>query len=114
MKRTGFRSLAASSVLFVSMASAATRPHYGGTLHVAMRAAPTSMNPNQPGWMELRNLLGLMFETLVTLDQQGRPQPGLASWQAESGDQRWQFVLRQGLTFSDGTPANAESVAASL
>lgn len=118
MRLTGFPLFAASSLLCALSAGAATRPHYGGTLHVEMRAAPTSLDPadsSRPDWFGFRNLCGLMLETLVSLDEQGRPQPGLAtSWQAEPGNQRWQFFVRQGVTFQDGTPVTADAVAASL
>jgi peptide/nickel transport system substrate-binding protein len=94
------------------------RPHYGGTLHVAMRAAPSSLDPsdpNQPDWFGSRNLFRLMFDTLASSDEMGRPEPALAiSWQAEPGNQRWQFVLRRGVTFSDGSPMTPDAVAACL
>ena len=115
MKLTALLLRAVSSVIFCGVAIAATRPHYGGTLRVALREAPLSLNPSQPDWVEDRNLFSLLFDTLVVLDEQGRPSPSLAtSWQSESGGQRWQFVLRQNVSFQDGTPLNAESVAASL
>jgi len=83
-----------------------------------MRAAPMSLDPadfNQADWFGLRNLSTLMFETLVSLDEQGKPEPALASsWQAEPGNQRWQFFLRHGVTFQDGAPVTPDAVAASL
>jgi ABC-type transport system substrate-binding protein len=115
MRRRGFPLLAAVSLLLAVVAGAATRPHYGGTLHVCLRATPTSLDPNQAGWAGSRNLLGLIFDTLVTLDDQGQPRPALATgWQAESGNQRWQFSIRRGITFPDGTALTAEVVATSL
>jgi len=115
MKRTGFLLLAASSLLVATVASSATRPHYGGTLHAAVQAAPSSLDPSQPDSPGLRNLFALIFDTLVTLDSQGRPEPALAnSWQSEPGDQRWQFSLRHGVSFQDGTPLTADVVATSL
>jgi ABC-type transport system substrate-binding protein len=115
MKHRGFRLLATASLLIAVVAGAATRPHYGGTLHVSLRVAATSLDPGQAEWSGSRDVLSLMFDTLVTLNDQGRPQPALATaWQAESGSQRWQFSLRQGVTFSDGTPLTSEVAAASL
>jgi len=118
MRLTGFPLLVASSLLWTLSASAGTRPHYGGTLHVEMRAAPTSLDPwdsSQVDGLELRNLFNLMFDTLVLLDEQGRPEPALAtSWQAEPGNQRWQFYVRRGVTFQDGGPVTPDAVAASL
>ena len=117
MRRSGLALLVASSLL-LSAAQAATRPHYGGTLRVAMAAAPGSLDPlelNQSGSLAGRNLSHLLFDTLVTLDDRGRPLPALAvSWQADPGNQRWQFQLRRGATFQDGTAVTAEQVASSL
>jgi ABC-type transport system substrate-binding protein len=118
MRLTGFPLLVASSLLWAVASSAATRPHYGGTLHVQMRAAPTSLDPgdsNQSDWFGSRRFFSLMFDTLVSLDDQARPVPALASsWQADPGNQRWQFFLRHGATFQDGAPVTADAVAASL
>ncbi len=118
MRLTGFPLLVTINLLCALGAGAATRPHYGGTLHVEMRAAPTSLDPAdaaQPDWSRYRNLSSLIFDTMVSLDAQGKPEPALAtSWKAESGDQRWQFLLRRGVTFQDGAPVTPDAVAASL
>ena len=118
MKLTGFPLLVGISLLCALGGRAAARPHYGGTLHVEMRAAPTSLDPAdaaQPDWSGYRNLSSLMFDSLVSLDAQGKPEPALAaSWQAESGDQRWEFFLRRGVTFQDGAPVTPDAAAASL
>src|SRR5277367_331607 len=70
-------------------AGAETRPLYGGTLRIALHAAPASLDPAdsaQADSFARRNLTFLIFETLVTTDAGGRLRPGLAvSWQASSG-----------------------------
>jgi len=118
MKRFVWKWLVASSVWFSLIASAETRPQYGGTLHLAMRATPSSLDPAdhaQPDSLARRNTTLLVFDTLVTVGESGRLQPSLAvSWQASSNDRRWQFHLRRGIKFHDGTPLTAENVAASL
>lgn len=118
MKRFASILLAGSSLLFGGICFAATRPHYGGTLHVSMRAAPTSLDPaTQSDSLASRNLSRLVFDTLVSLDDRGLPQPALAtSWGFNTNGQslRWQLVLRHGVTFSDGTPLTADAAAASL
>jgi len=118
MRLTGLRLLVGSSLLCALSARGAVRPHYGGTLRVEMRTAPMSLDPaesNQPDWPGSRNLFSLLFETLVSLDEQSKPEPALASsWQAEPGNQRWQFFLRHGITFQDGTAVTPEAVATSL
>jgi peptide/nickel transport system substrate-binding protein len=63
----------------------------------------------------LAGLSRLIFDSLVTLDARGQTQPALAtSWQAEPGDQRWQFTIRRGAIFQDGTSVSPDAVAASL
>jgi ABC-type transport system substrate-binding protein len=119
MKRFVWRSLAVSSALLalLTTAQAETRPQYGGTLHMAMRAAPASLDPADggPDSFARRNLTSLMFETLVTTDDNGRIRPLLAiSWHNSADNRHWQFRLRRGVKFHDGTPLTAEAAAASL
>jgi peptide/nickel transport system substrate-binding protein len=121
MKRFGCQWLVASSLLLgasLNVGSAETRPQYGGTVHVAMQEAPMSLDPSdmtQADSFARRNLLRLIFETLVTVDDRGRIHPGLAvDWQVAPGNQRWQFHLRRGVKFHDGSPLTAEIAASSL
>jgi ABC-type transport system substrate-binding protein len=118
MKRFVWQSLVISSLLAATLAAAETRPQYGGTLHVAMRAAPVTLDPadsTQPDSFTRRNLTLLIFETLLTTDSSGRSHAALAlSWQAAPGNQRWQFRLRRDVRFHDGTALTAEIAAASL
>jgi peptide/nickel transport system substrate-binding protein len=118
MKPSGLFLLAAVSVALAVAAPASTRPHYGGTLRLFVREAPSSLDPadsGQPGMFASPTLSRLIFDTLVTLDARGQAQPALAtSWRAEPGNQRWQFSIRRGVTFHDGTALSSDSVAASL
>ena len=87
------------------------RPHYGGTLRVEVREQLRTLDPHDAS---ADRIAPLLFDTLVTLDSQGRPQPSLAeSWVKES-DRRWWFTLRTGVTFSNGTPVTATIAAESL
>jgi ABC-type transport system substrate-binding protein len=119
MRRFVCQWLAISSVLAGALlAGAETRPQYGGTLHVAMRAAPSSLDPGdpaQPDSFARRTITSLLFDNLVTVDQNGRAIPVLAqTWQAARGSQRLQFRLRGGVRFQDGTLLNADTAASSL
>jgi MarR-like DNA-binding transcriptional regulator SgrR of sgrS sRNA len=115
MRLIALRLLAASSLLLGS-AAAATRPHYSGNLRVMVRSAPGSLDPaNLAGTVDGRNIARLLFDTLTTLDDRGIVQPGLASsWQSDPENRNWQFALRPGVTFCDGSPLTPESAAASL
>ncbi len=119
MKLFGFRSVAASSFLLVTLfAHASTRPQYGGTLHVSVHEAPMSLNPAdiaQSDSLTQRNIWPLIFETLIRSSDTGRLRPGLATlWQAANGNQRWQFHLRNDVKFHDGTSLTPALAAASL
>ena len=116
MKRFALLLVVAANLLGV-VTSAATRPRYGGTLRVTTRIAPTSLDPavGQSESIAWHSISPLIFDSLVTLDDRGQLHPGLAvSWQSEPGNQRWQFQIRSGVKFSDGTPVTPDSVAASL
>lgn len=118
MKPIGWRSFAVSSLLLAAFAHGATRPQYGGTLRVMTRTGLTSLDPSetgQPDSIFRRDLDRMLFDTLVTIDNSGHLQPGLAtSWKSDAGFQRWEFQIRQGVTFDDGSPLTPTSVAASL
>lgn len=115
MKRFKSILIVLASLACGRFALAAARPHYGGTLHISIQESPESLDPASSDSPALRSLSQLVYETLIHLDDRGRPQPRLASaWQAEPGDQRWRFQVRSGVIFSDGTPLDANTVAAAL
>lgn len=117
MKHICWPWLVTSSLLLLTLAQAETRPQYGGTLHVAMRAAPATLDPADRSQESFggRSVTSLLFDTLVVIDDSGHARPGLAEvWQASRGNQRWEFRLRQGVKFEDGTPLTSEVAAASL
>jgi peptide/nickel transport system substrate-binding protein len=116
MKRFAWQLVAVSSLL-VSLAYAATRPQYGGTAHVLLRSAPNSLDPASPQSEAFTagNVLSLLYETLITIDDNGKLQPALAmSWQAAYDHRHWYFQLRPGVKFDDGSPLTADAVAACL
>ncbi|MFD5276432.1 ABC transporter substrate-binding protein [Pseudarthrobacter sp. NPDC058362] len=54
-------------------------------------------------------------ETLVDADGAGRLRPGLAThWKAAGNGLSWEFTLREGAAFHDGTPVDAAAVVAAL
>jgi peptide/nickel transport system substrate-binding protein len=118
MRPIVWRWLAASSLFVAALAALAeTRPQYGGTLHIALHAAPASLDPPQNGQADSfagRDLTLLIFDTLVTTDAAGVHAALATSWQASLNNKRWQFRLRHGVKFHDGTAFTAEVAAASL
>jgi peptide/nickel transport system substrate-binding protein len=119
MMRFGSKSLVVSSLLLLSvMAGAGTRPQYGGTIRITLRIAPNSLDPldsTQPDSIARRNLSRMLFDTLVTIDDFGRIKPALAvSWDSDAGHQKWQFLIRSGVKFDDGSSLTPTVVAAAL
>ena len=56
-----------------------------------------------------------LFDTLTTLDANGKPQPKLAlSWEPSEDFKMWTFKLRPGVKFHDGTPFNAAAYKANF
>ena len=55
-----------------------------------------------------------LYETLVRVDCMGRVGSGLAVGWSSGNGRDWQFEIRSGASFSDGTPVNARSVATAL
>src|SRR5437763_1678587 len=107
--------IAAASLACAVSANAASRPHYGGALRIAVHGSTQTFDPKASDSAGLRSLTQMVFETLVKLDDRGRVQPLLAtSWQVEPGNERWRFQIRNGVIFSDGIPVDANVAAASL
>ena len=72
------------------------------------------IRPFNPQERDIMSVYNLVYESLVTIDDEGLPQPYLAdSWSVEDNGQTWIFTLRDNLYFSDGTPLTAADVAAS-
>ncbi|MBF8289302.1 MAG: putative transporter substrate-binding protein [Chloroflexi bacterium] len=53
-------------------------------------------------------------ETLIRAGFNGEPEPFLATEWSRTGDLTWEFTLREGVAFHDGTPMDADAVAAAL
>ena len=119
MRFTKLRWLAAISAVIVALACAGAQagtPRYGGTLHVRLRAASVSLDPREwtPGSLSSaasEKLASLVYDRLVTLDDYAKFRPALATeWSHDATSRSWQFKLRSGVRFSDGslfTPADA-------
>src|SRR5437016_113043 len=111
MRRTLLRSIAAASaIILVGSLEAARRPRYGGVLRVEVSAAVQTLDPadwpGDPAEAALKaRLAGLVFETLVRLDEKGRPQPCLAtSWSHDAAGRRWVFTPRANVVLHNGAP----------
>ncbi|MBL6456278.1 ABC transporter substrate-binding protein [Belnapia sp. T6] len=82
-------------------------------LRIAMKAAVDSADPHLT-YTPNRNVGIHVFETLVEFDPQLRPVPGLAESWRPVDELTWEFTLREGVRFHDGTPFIAEDAAFSI
>jgi peptide/nickel transport system substrate-binding protein len=114
MKRIVLLSVALISLVCAS--GAATRPRYGGTLRIEMQSAPATLELpplNTPtDYWDMARVLALVGDNLVGIDVEAHPQPALAlAWERDSVGRHWQFTLRHGAKFHDGSSASASAIA---
>lgn len=86
-------------------------PRPDGADVVVAGAAPLSWDPAAISDAESAQLLSQLYEGLTVLDASSTLRPALAeSWTVEEEGRRIVFTLREGLTFSDGSPLDASDV----
>jgi ABC-type transport system substrate-binding protein len=101
--------IALSAAAVAPVAAASRRPQTGGTLRVQISERIGAIDPRQ--WPSApaeaavaERVESLIFDRLVRMDDRGALQPALAiSWEHDAQWKRWQFRLREGVKFSNGT-----------
>jgi peptide/nickel transport system substrate-binding protein len=102
-----------TTVLAIALALAAGGAHAqdARTLTVGASSASTGMDPHYHSSNMNNGQLRQVFDLLLDLDTSGRIVPRLAeSWRLID-DVTWEFKLREGVRFHDGTPFEAEDIA---
>jgi|LSQX01.1.fsa_nt_gb peptide/nickel transport system substrate-binding protein len=85
-------------------------PVRGGTLYL-QSYEPDTLNPLITNSSLNRDVLNLIYEGLVKLDENYKPQPCLAKgWEVSNGGTVWVFNLREGIKWHDNTDLTAEDV----
>jgi peptide/nickel transport system substrate-binding protein len=86
--------------------------HYGGTLMVAQRSEPKTLNPVTAADAPSREVIGRLTADLIHINRQTQnTEPALAkSWSVSKDGRVFTVKLRRGLRFSDGQPFDAEDV----
>ena len=86
----------------------------GTSLTVGIQSTKTALiRPLDPQERDVMSVYDLVYESLVTIDDNYLPQGKLAShWEVDSKGRTWTFHLQENVTFSDGTPMNAHDVIA--
>lgn len=107
------RTLLAAIPLLAAAGLAAPPLVQAQQLRIAMKAAVDSSDPHLT-FTPNRNVQLHVFETLLTQDERLMARSGLAeSWRAVD-PLTWEFRLRQGVAFHDGSPLTAADVAFSI
>ncbi|RBP97688.1 ABC transporter substrate-binding protein [Bifidobacterium aemilianum] len=88
----------------------------GKSLRVGVRSIPTSLDIRKEQDKSVEQiLLGNVYETLVSRDEQNQLKPGLAKeWKVSDDGLTYQFTMRNGLHFSNGHSLTAEEAVSSL
>lgn len=98
----------APALLAVGLAGPLAAP--AETLVIGMSAEATSLDPHFQDHTPNNAVARHIFDRFVGIDRNHQLEPGLAvSWRAIEPT-RWEFRLREGVTFHDGTPFTADDV----
>jgi peptide/nickel transport system substrate-binding protein len=99
------------AVLMLSGWTAAQQPKSGGTLRIAWEADITGLDPHMSAGIQAQWMVGNIYNSLVTIDEQLNYIPELAeSWDVQDDGKTYVFHLRQGVKFHDGSDFDAEAV----
>ena len=100
-----FMRIITAMLLFVATAA------HAQSVTMAMSSAPTSVDPHYHTFAPNETLDIHIYDRLVERDPQNNLIPGLAlSWKLID-DSTWEFKLRQGVKFHDGSAFTAADVA---
>lgn len=86
-----------------------------GVLRFAEHSSITTFDPHRAPSSWYNTMLFLTYDRLVHLDVDAEPIPGLAEdWEYAEGAESLDLFLREGVTFHDGEPFDAEAVKANI
>lgn len=110
--RRGIAIIAAGALLAFAGAAHAQAPKT--ELRIGVVQETSSLYPNWFVSTPNQQIASHIFEPLVQMDADNKPQPALAeSWKLVD-DKTWEFKLRQGVKFHDGSPFTADNVIATF
>jgi peptide/nickel transport system substrate-binding protein len=101
-------------VLFIGMVFALLQPAAAQELRIGLQSEITSVDPHFQNYGPNNSMSRNIFEALIQFDKDDNMLPGLAeSWKALS-DTTWEFRLRKGVKFHDGSDFTADDVLFSM
>jgi len=99
-----------AGVLVVSAALVLAAPALAQELRIAVAADVTSIDPHFYNLFPNNNVAEHIFGKLVEMDPDSRMIPGLATSWKTIDPTTWEFKLRKGVKFSDGSELTADDV----
>jgi peptide/nickel transport system substrate-binding protein len=94
----------------VSLAAVLASPAVAQELTIGVSAEPSALDPHYHNLGPNNAMRRHMFESLVLSDENQRLSPGLAISYEPLDDTTWEFKLREGVKFHDGSPFTARDV----
>src|SRR5262249_18451584 len=102
------------TLLLLSAVCALTTAASAADLRLGIAVEPDSIDPHYHNFGGNKGLMPNVIDALTSIDPQDHLTPSLAlSWQLIDST-TWEFRLRAGVAFSDGTPLTAGDVAFSI
>jgi peptide/nickel transport system substrate-binding protein len=101
-------------VTYIELIILERKPFPGGSLDAAMIFGPESTLDPANGWNGWYVRKAGIYETLFKYNDESELTPELATGYTQVSDTVWDIHLREGVTFHDGTPFNADAVVYSI
>jgi peptide/nickel transport system substrate-binding protein len=104
-----------AAAIGLTLLAAAVPAHATGTLRIGIQDDPDLLDPAQGGTYPGRVVFASLCDKLIDLDAKLNFVPQLAtSWTWSNDARALTLTLREGVTFQDGTPMDAEAVKVNL
>ncbi len=115
MRHSLVRTLFSAGAFALALTAAAPSPDAAAQeLKIAVAADITSMDPHFFNLFPNNNMAEHIFDKLVQMDADSKMIPGLATSWKVIDPTTWEFKLRKGVKFHDGSELTAEDVAFSI
>ena len=103
------------TALILFPAECSLAENVGPSITIGIQSTKTlSVRPFEPQERDILSVYNVIYEGLVTIDDNYLPQGNIAeSWEESSNGKTWTFHLRTDARFSDGSPVTAADVVAS-
>jgi peptide/nickel transport system substrate-binding protein len=106
---------AASGLALMAHAATAATPDKNAQIVIGWGEAMDTLNPATTGNRDVGPVDVNIFQTLLWMTPDFKITPDLAtSWTISPDNKTYTFTLRQGVTFQDGTPFDADAVVANI